>query len=65
MKRVFGTVLFGLGVLCLVLAIGLPLYVAPAVTKLPYDLDKSTSLVEAKGATFLQLKGGTTDRAHR
>jgi hypothetical protein len=42
----------------LVLAIGLPLYVAPAVTKLPYDLEKSTSLVEAKGATFLQIKGG-------
>jgi hypothetical protein len=48
----------------LVLAIGLPLYVAPAVTKLPYDLDKSTSLVEAKGATFLQLKGGQPPTVH-
>jgi hypothetical protein len=63
-KRVLGTVLFGLGVLCLVLAIGLPLYVAPAATKLPYDLAKSTSLVEAKGATFLQLKGGQPPVVH-
>jgi hypothetical protein len=39
-----------------VLAVGLPLYVAPAATKLPYDLARSTSQVEAKGATFLQLK---------
>ncbi|HCU52034.1 MAG TPA: DUF3068 domain-containing protein, partial [Micromonosporaceae bacterium] len=59
MKRVVGTVLFGLGVLFVVLAVGLPLYVAPAVTKLPYDLKKSTSLVEAKNATFLQVKSGT------
>jgi len=57
-KRVVGTVLFGLGVLLLVLAVGLPVYVAPTVTKLPYDLGKSTSVVEAKNASFLQLKEG-------
>lgn len=56
MKRVVGTVLFGLGVLFVVLAVGLPVYVAPAVTKLPYDLKRSESRVEAKNATFLQLK---------
>jgi hypothetical protein len=58
-KRVAGTILFGLGVLLVVLAVGLPLYVAPAATKLPYDLKRSTSVVEAKNATFLQLKAGS------
>jgi hypothetical protein len=58
-KRVAGTILFGLGVLFVVLAVGLPFYVAPAATKLPYDLKRSTSVVEAKNATFLQLKGGS------
>ncbi len=58
MKRVVGIALFGLGVLLLVLAIGLPIYVAPAVTKLPYDLEKSTSQVEAKNATVLQITAG-------
>ncbi len=59
MKRVVGIALFGLGVLFLVLAVGLPLYVAPAATKLPYDLEKSVSQVEAKNATVLQVKAGT------
>lgn len=58
MKRAMGALLFGLGVLFLILAVGLPVYVAPTVTKLPYDLEKSTSQVEAKGATFLQVKDG-------
>jgi hypothetical protein len=57
-KRVAGTILFGLGVLFVVLAVGLPLYVAPTATKLPYDLKRSTSVVEAHNATFLQLKAG-------
>lgn len=64
MKRVIGTLLFGLGVLFLVLAVGLPVYVAPAVTKLPYDLKKSTSVVEAKNATFLQIKKDTPPTVH-
>lgn len=58
MKRAMGTVLFGLGVLFVVLAVGLPFYVAPKATKLPYDLKKSVSVVEAKGATVLQIKQG-------
>lgn len=71
MKRRFaGTVLVGFGVLFLVLAVGLPFYVAPTVTKLRYDLracpapDKpqpsgcvKPSVAEAPGATFLQIKG--------
>lgn len=64
MKRAVGTIIFGLGVLFLVLAVGLPVYVAPAVTKLPYDLKRSTSQVEAKNATFLQLKEGEPPTVH-
>jgi hypothetical protein len=65
-KRVVGIVLFGIGVLFIVLAVGLPLYVAPAVTKLPYDLARTTSIVEAKNATFLQVKpDGATINANK
>ena len=53
--RVIGTVLFGLGVTLVVLAVGLRFYVAPSATKIPYDLAKSTSVVLAKNATFLQV----------
>jgi Porin PorA len=63
-KRVAGTILFGLGVLFVVLAIGLPLYVAPSATKLPYDLKRSTAVAEAKNATFLQIKQGTAPTVH-
>jgi DUF3068 family protein len=53
--RATGTVLFGLGVFFIVLALGLPLYAAGAVTKLPYDLKNTTSVARADGATFLQI----------
>jgi hypothetical protein len=53
--RVIGTIMFGLGVLLLVVAVGLRFYVAPTATKIPYDLDRSTSIVEAKNATYLQI----------
>lgn len=56
--RVLGVTLFGLGVLLLVLAVGLPLYVAPAVAQLPYDLSKSTSVAEAQNATFPKVTAG-------
>ncbi|MGN9778660.1 DUF3068 domain-containing protein [Micromonospora sp. H33] len=55
MKLRVGAALFGLGVLLLVFAAGLPLYVAPAVTKLPYDLEPTTSVAEAKDAQFLKI----------
>lgn len=54
-RRVIGTVLFGVGVVLVVLAAGLRFYVAPMATQLPYDLKPSTSLVVAKNATFLQV----------
>ncbi|MEH1028073.1 DUF3068 domain-containing protein [Micromonospora profundi] len=55
MKLRLGAALFGLGVLLLVFAAGLPFYVAPAVTKLPYDLEPTTSVAEAKDARFLKI----------
>jgi len=69
MRRFVGALLVGLGAVFAVLAIGLPLYVAPSVTKLPYDMVncpeatkpqpsgcQKPSVVEAKQATYLQLK---------
>jgi hypothetical protein len=71
MRRFVGTALIGLGVLLLVVAVGLPFYVAPAVTRLPYDMQLcpaanevqpegclKPSVAEAAGATFLQIKEG-------
>jgi len=68
-RSFFGTVLIGLGVLFIVFAVGLPLFVAPAVTKLPYDMQPcpkppaeqpsgclKPSVAEAAGAKFLQIK---------
>jgi hypothetical protein len=69
MRRFVGAVLIGLGTLFLVVAVGLPFYVAPAVTKLPYDMQVCPenaegeapadclrpSVAEATGATFLQI----------
>ncbi len=67
MRRFLGTVLVGIGALCLVAAVGVPLYLAPAVTKLPNDLQAcppppaaapsgcvEPSVAEATGATYLQ-----------
>lgn len=74
MGRFVGAVLAGIGALCLAVAVGLPLYVAPAVTKLPYDLKPCVpgkevkgclkpSVVEAHNAQYLQIKvdGQTVD----
>jgi hypothetical protein len=44
-----GAALFGLGVLLLVIAAGMRLYVAPAVTKLPYDLTACKNLDNQAG----------------
>jgi hypothetical protein len=70
MRRFLAAVLVGLGGLLLVLGIGLRVYVAPAVTKLPYDMKLcppadqpqpdgclKPSVAEATGATFLDKNG--------
>ena len=56
--RITGAILFGLGVLALVLAAGLAFIVAPKAGQLPYDL-QNQSIAEAPGATFLQIRNGT------
>ncbi|SCE88407.1 Protein of unknown function [Micromonospora coriariae] len=61
MKRIVGAMLFGLGVLLVVAAVGLPLYVAPAVSQLPYDLERSESVAESANAEFLQIKAGAAN----
>ncbi|WP_018221694.1 DUF3068 domain-containing protein [Salinispora pacifica] len=55
MKLRVSAALFGLGVLLLVFAVGLPLYVAPAISRLPYDLKPTTLVAEATNARFLQI----------
>ncbi|MGC3863429.1 DUF3068 domain-containing protein [Micromonospora chersina] len=57
--RAIGAVLFGVGVLLLALAAGLVFVVTPALAKLPYDLDSSTSVAEASNAKFLQINDGS------
>ncbi|MDG4834052.1 porin PorA family protein [Solwaraspora sp. WMMD1047] len=58
MKRFVGAVLFGLGVLLLIFAIALPVYVTPAVSQLPYDLDRSTSVAVSEDSTYLRIASG-------
>ena len=71
MKARLGALLFGIGVLCLVVAAGVAYYVAPTVTKLPYDLQLcnadgkpegclKASHAVAENATFLQIKKDDT-----
>lgn len=54
--RAISAVLFGFGVLLLVFAAGLAFVVTPAISKLPYDLERSVSVAEAPRARFLQIK---------
>jgi len=69
MRRFVGALLIGLGAIFAVVAVGLPLYVAPAVTKLPYDMLPcpaapaeqpsgclKPTVAEAKQAQFLQIQ---------
>ncbi len=70
MKARLGAVLFGIGVFVVVLAAGCAFYVAPAVSRLPYDLAMCKegesdgclrpSVARAENARFLQTKGGDT-----
>ena len=53
MKRVLGIVLFGVGVALAVFAAGLRFYVTPIATNIPYDLKPSTTVAEARNATYL------------
>jgi hypothetical protein len=52
--RLIGAVLFGFGVLFIVIAVGLRVQVGPAVTGIPYDQERSFSTSIATGATAMQ-----------
>ncbi|MFJ6199843.1 DUF3068 domain-containing protein [Micromonospora sp. NPDC092111] len=69
MKARLGAVLFGVGVLSLAVAAGTAYYVAPSVTKLPYDLTfcnatgkpdgcLKASVAVAENATYMQVLDG-------
>ena len=55
-RRVAGAMLFGLGLLCVVLAAALAWVIVPAQRKVPLDLQPPDVVVEAPGATFVQAK---------
>lgn len=59
--RVIGAVVFGAGLFLLVAAAALALFIAPSLTKLPYDLDPSTTIAEAPNASFLEIKPGQVE----
>ena len=58
MKRVLGIVLLGVGVALAVFAAGLRFYVAPLAINIPYDLEPSTTIAEARNATYLGVSTG-------
>jgi hypothetical protein len=60
-KRVLGIVLFGVGVALAVFAAGLRFYVTPTATNIPYDLAPSTTIAEARNATYLNSATGGTE----
>ena len=55
-RRVAGAVLFGFGLLCVVLAAALAWVIVPTERKVPYDLQPPDVVVEAPDATFVQAK---------
>lgn len=61
MKRVLGLVVFGVGVALAVFAAGLRFYVTPIATNIPYDLSPSTTVAEARNATYLNAATGRTE----
>lgn len=56
MRRITGTVLFGLGVLCLLFAMALAWVVVPSQRKVPLDLVPPDVVVETASASFVQAK---------
>ena len=58
MKRVLGIVLFGVGLALGVFAAGLRFYVTPMATNIPYDLDSSTTVAEARNGVYFDAATG-------
>ncbi|MEU4691648.1 DUF3068 domain-containing protein [Actinoplanes sp. NPDC023714] len=66
MRRITGATLFGLGVLCLLLAGALVWIIVPSQRKVPLDLIPPDVVVAADNATFVQVKplpDGTAEAA--
>jgi hypothetical protein len=55
-KRFAGAALFGIGTFFLVAGLALAFVVAPRVSRIPYDLERSTTQTEASNATFIQAR---------
>ncbi len=58
MKRVLGIVLFGVGIALGVFAAGLRFYVTPMATNIPYDLEESKTVAEARNGVYLDAATG-------
>ena len=55
-RRIAGAMLFGFGLLCVVLAVALAWVIVPMERQVPYDLQPPDVVVNAPGATFVQAK---------
>jgi len=55
-RRVAGAMLFGLGLLCVVLAAALAWVIVPDQRRVPFDLQPPDVVVNAPGATFVEAK---------
>jgi hypothetical protein len=56
MRRITGTALFGLGILCLLFAMALAWVIVPSQRKVPLDLVPPDVVVETANASFVQAK---------
>jgi len=56
MRRITGAALFGLGILCLLFAMALTWIIVPSQRKVPLDLVPPDVVVEATGASFVQVQ---------
>ncbi|MDI6097398.1 DUF3068 domain-containing protein [Actinoplanes sp. NEAU-A12] len=56
MRRITGSALFGLGILCLLFAMALAWVIVPSQRKVPLDLVPPDVVVEAASASFVQAK---------
>ncbi|GIF38557.1 DUF3068 domain-containing protein [Actinoplanes xinjiangensis] len=56
MRRITGTALFGLGILCLLFAMALAWVIVPSQRKVPLDLVPPDVAVETANASFVQAK---------
>ena len=61
MKRVFGIVIFGVGIALAVFAAALKFYVTPLALNIPYDLERSTTIAEASDGKMINTDTSDPD----